>query len=156
MTAHLTLPYNWTDCNDPKNCIQGIHLADTAENLNNYPKEWVETLLGCSTLDDDRIAWINPFGEYHRVDGPAIVSADGKQEWYLNGRRHREGGPSLIESGGTTTYWHRHGKCHREDGPAITYYDSNGKYRGMYYLNGELIKEVELKPPTKLALPRNR
>jgi len=29
-------------------------------------------------------AWFNEEGQFHRVDGPAIVYADGRVYWYLN------------------------------------------------------------------------
>ncbi len=57
-------------------------------------------------------------GELHRDDGPAIIYADGTQEWYQHGRKHREGGPSVIWPSGTQM-WHQHGELYREDGPAV-------------------------------------
>jgi len=31
----------------------------------------------------------NEKGELHRVDGPAVVDADGSCQWWLNGKPHR-------------------------------------------------------------------
>src|SRR6056300_228359 len=56
----------------------------------------------------------------HREDGPAVVSADGDKEWYLNN------------------------KLHREDGPAIEYADGDK----LWYLNGEHFTEEEFNART--------
>jgi len=32
--------------------------------------------------------------ELHRVDGPAVESADGSKFWYLHGKKHRVDGPA--------------------------------------------------------------
>jgi len=46
------------------------------------------------------------------------VDEIGTQEWFHNGLRHREDGPSVITTDGSQE-WHRNGKRHREDGPAV-------------------------------------
>jgi hypothetical protein len=39
----------------------------------------------------------NKKGEYHRVDGPAFISANGTyKEWRINDELHREDGPAFI------------------------------------------------------------
>ena len=59
------------------------------------------------------------------------------QEWYLNGKRHREDGPAHIyyyESGAIRRQeWHVHGKYHREDGPALIEYCESGAIRSQVY-----------------------
>jgi antitoxin component YwqK of YwqJK toxin-antitoxin module len=50
----------------------------------------------------------------HREDGPAVIWPDGRQFWYLNGKLHREDGPAYIGSNGTQA-WYLNGKIHRED-----------------------------------------
>jgi hypothetical protein len=60
----------------------------------------------------------------HRVDGPAVYELNNEHyyEWFLNGRRHRVGGPALVQDDGNdvwTEEWFIHGVRHREDGPAI-------------------------------------
>jgi hypothetical protein len=60
--------------------------------------------------------WQN--GRLHREDGPAVIHTDGNQTWYLNGRLHREDGPAYVGYDGTE-YWCKNGKFNREDGPAI-------------------------------------
>ena len=39
----------------------------------------------------------NEKGEFHRVDGPAVINAH-NQIWFVNGRRHRIDGPSYISN----------------------------------------------------------
>ena len=71
-------------------------------------------------------------GEFHKDDGPAIVSTNGAQHWYQNGKLHREDGPAIICPYGDQS-WYRYGLLHREDGPAVitrTYEE--------WRLNGEL------------------
>ncbi len=35
-------------------------------------------------------------GQMHRDDGPAVVYANGRQEWWCHGKLHREGGPAVM------------------------------------------------------------
>ena len=54
--------------------------------------------------EDGRQEWrLN--GKLHREDGPAFVSADGTQKWYLNGKLHREDGPAIIRPNGDMEWW---------------------------------------------------
>ena len=57
-------------------------------------------------------------GCFHRIDGPARVSADGYKSWWVNGKLHRIGGPAIEDADGTKT-WFVDGNLHRLDGPAI-------------------------------------
>lgn len=43
-------------------------------------------------------------GQFHRVDGPAFVSAD-RQAWHLHGREHRVDGPAVEFSDGEHEFW---------------------------------------------------
>ena len=36
---------------------------------------------------DDRVEYRNSNGEYHRTDGPAVMSANGGKWWFINGNR---------------------------------------------------------------------
>lgn len=45
---------------------------------------------------------------------------NGTERWYLNGVRHREGGPAITWASGTTI-WYLNGECHRMDGPAVEF-----------------------------------
>lgn len=58
-------------------------------------------------------------------------SADGRRDWWLNGKRHRDDGPAIELPDGRREWW-LHGKRHREDGPAIEWPDG---YRS-WWLNG--------------------
>jgi hypothetical protein len=49
-----------------------------------------------------------------------IVRPDGKQEWFVKNRLHREGAPAIIYPDGSEE-WFVNGLRHREDGPAIIY-----------------------------------
>lgn len=157
MYSHLTLPYNWVDCVNPETCQEYIHLTDTAENLNNYPLEWVKQLLPAECTDEEGTItlynahkqkhhetgpavekadgslqwWLN--GEPHREDGPAKIWADSTTEWYMNGKLHREDGPAFIDV--ETREWYHHGEIHREDGPAI----ENADGTEHWFINGEPI-----------------
>jgi hypothetical protein len=57
----------------------------------------------------DKFWYLN--GYIHRVDGPAIIEAEGSEFWYLNGNRHREDGPACEFASGTK-YWFLNGKCY--------------------------------------------
>ena len=73
----------------------------------------------------------------HNLKGPAIIYASGTQEWYKNGKRHREGDlPAVIYAHGTQE-WYVNGKRHREgDLPAIIYDDDSQEW----WINGYYIK----------------
>ena len=49
--------------------------------------------------------YYNDAGRLHREDGPAIVYANGYQEWYQNGRRHRVDGPAIEYANGAQEWW---------------------------------------------------
>lgn len=70
-------------------------------------------------------------GKRHRDNGPSVI---GKQEeWFQNDVLHRECGPAVIEANGTQN-WFVNGKRHREDGPAIQYLDPS---RYAWFLDGK-------------------
>lgn len=41
----------------------------------------------------------------HKDDGPAVAYANGRQEWFQNGKRHREDGPAVIQANGKEKYY---------------------------------------------------
>ena len=73
--------------------------------------------------------WLNR--KRHREDGPAIIWPSGSEEWYYKGALHRVDGPAIILSNGQEEWW-VNGERHRLDGPAIIY---NG--RQDWYINGK-------------------
>ena len=52
---------------------------------------------------------LNPNGELHRDDGPAIERAGGDKEWYKNGELHRDDGPAIERADGYKA-WYKNGK----------------------------------------------
>tara|TARA_S200002703_G_scaffold159297_1_gene172263 strand:- start:1927 stop:2322 length:396 start_codon:yes stop_codon:yes gene_type:complete len=71
---------------------------------------------------DGTIKHFNDAGELHRLDGPAIIKANGDYIWMLNNVPHRDsGGPAVKrkEARGIYKVYYRHGKVHRDDGPAV-------------------------------------
>jgi hypothetical protein len=156
MTAHLNLPYNWTDCADPETCNKQIHLPDTAETLNNYPIEWVQGLLhncaiiikthhaNATIITVETIELYDNNRKLHSSNSntPAVTHYHHKTKtsytaWYSHGKRHRTNGPAETWTDGTLTQWWINGERHREDGPAVVY--GNGTEE--WWHNGKLHRE---------------
>ena len=57
----------------------------------------------------------------HRLDGPAVIMANGDREWWVDGRLHREGAPTRLLKDGLFEGWRVHGDLHREGTPAVIY-----------------------------------
>ena len=89
----------------------------------------------------DRFWYLN--GKSHREDGPSVEYADGDRFWYLNGKCHRIDGPAVEYTDGSRQ-WYLNGKCHREDGPAIEC--AHGTRR--WYLDGVKYTEEEFNKKT--------
>lgn len=83
--------------------------------------------------------------KYHREDGPAITTAQGDEEWFQHGNRHRLYGPAVktIEDNGEE--WWVNGERHREYGPAIKSGDSEFWYRYglLHRIGGPASKTVD-------------
>jgi len=89
-------------------------------------------------------------GRIHREGGPAVVWDNGSEEWWLNGVRHRVGGPALLVAQeipvisefphileSNVSFWAADsrlffvcGKIHRLDGPAVMVGEENHYYIG--------------------------
>lgn len=52
-------------------------------------------------------------GLLHRLDGPALVHANGDEEWFRNGERHREDGPACIFR--NSKRWYINGEGYTEE-----------------------------------------
>lgn len=65
--------------------------------------------------------WRNEKGKWHREDGPAIEYTNGDKEWFIDGLRHRVGGPACELAG--DKYWLVNGLRHRIEGPAVEWAD---------------------------------
>ena len=53
---------------------------------------------------DDGVNWYVD-GKLHRLDGPAIESANGTSLWYFKGKRHRLDGPAIEYANGCREWW---------------------------------------------------
>jgi len=114
-----------------KNHALGFNLLVTRLREPIYRTKIIKALtVKTTTTDGDQEWWIN--GKRHREDGPAIIYAIGDQRWYINGRLHRENEPAIIYANGTQS-WYLNGKRHREDGPAIICTDGDKEW----YINGK-------------------
>ena len=49
--------------------------------------------------------WRNEKDEFHREDGPAIITSRGDCYWYINDKFHREGGPAVEWVNGYKQWW---------------------------------------------------
>lgn len=65
------------------------------------------------------------------------VYDDGKKEWYLNDKLHREDGPAIECI--NNKFWYFNGLLHRVDVPAAEYADGTKAW----YLHDELFSEEE-------------
>lgn len=74
-------------------------------------------------------------GKKHRYGGPAIIDPNGNVlfEYWIKGKLHRIGGPAVIYANGTEEYW-VNDKNHRIDGPAII-----GKSNNEWYYKGKIL-----------------
>lgn len=69
---------------------------------------------------DRTYSWCKEDGTLHNENGPAIERADGTKEWYIDGKRHRDGGLPAIERKNGDREWYVNGELHRDgDLPAI-------------------------------------
>ncbi len=74
------------------------------------------------------VRYYNEQNQLHRVDGPAIESANGYKEWWQNGKLHRDDGPAAEWANGDKV-WYQNGKLHRVDGPAVEYANGYKEWR---------------------------
>ncbi len=78
-------------------------------------------------------------GKRHRDEAAAFIGADGSQGWFQHGNYRRDDGPAYIGANGTQG-WYQHGKIHRDDGPAWIRADGTKEY----WLNDTELKEGSL------------
>lgn len=103
----------------------------------------------------NKTVWRNEDGQFHRLDGPAIIWEDESTEWLVNdlrhrtdgpaiefkhvkewwvdGSRHRTDGPAVLFTNGHKEWW-INGKRHRTDGPAVEYVSGTKEW----WVDGEL------------------
>lgn len=61
-------------------------------------------------------------GVEHSTTHPITIQRNGEEEWKVDGKRHRDGGPALVgfaPGGVKWEFWYKHGAQHRDDGPAV-------------------------------------
>lgn len=138
LPAHIALQ------NDPENRVvleswyqngQRHRSGDQPADINHITGEQIWWVEGSLHRDHDRPAVVSPEmrqwytrGVKTRIGAPAVETATGGWEWWLNGERHRLNGPWSS----TSNEYRVNGKLHREDGlpavdtPALTEYALNG------------------------------
>jgi hypothetical protein len=67
-----------------------------------------------------------------------VKYSGGVREWWVNGKKHREGKPAIKRPNGDSI-WYYEGKFHRDDGPAIELMDGSKAW----YSHGANYTEVE-------------
>lgn len=92
-------------------------------------------------LERDARVWCED-GLIHRDGKPAIElsrGASGCKEYWWKGRRHRVGGPAVVEREHT---WYYHGLIHRHDGPAVSYPQAHSVLFGDWLWYGEMFSTM--------------
>lgn len=73
--------------------------------------------------------WLDLNGNKHRLDGPAVVTPEGRLEWWSHGKRFREGGePNVVTSEGIQEWWGEDGFHRVDDLPARIYPDGTQEW----------------------------
>lgn len=88
------------------------------------------------------------------------IKENGDEEWYKDGKLHRENGPAVIVNNrnwylndkitlkceGQIKYWYQHGKLHRNNGPAIIYPNGQEEYyiEGKKYTKKEFLEYLDI------------
>jgi hypothetical protein len=81
----------------------------------------------------------------HNEYGPAVVYKNGRTEWYLNGKLHRdeEDKPAVVSK--NIQIWYKNGKRHRENAPALIKKDFHVWYKKGLKHRDDLRPAVEYK-----------
>jgi len=87
---------------------------------------------------------------HHRLDGPAIESAKGNKEWYVDNKLHRLDGPAIERANGSKE-WYVAGELHRLDGPALEF--TCGR-RIEWWVNGKELTKKQFVTMTNEQLPK--
>jgi hypothetical protein len=82
-------------------------------------------------------------GRWHQDNGfPAVEHVSGPSKgskmWFINGKRHRIGGPASIEV--ESSHWQRNSHYHRLNAPAVVYKCGNKSYYEFGYFLFEIVK----------------
>ena len=68
----------------------------------------IRELYNFQTDQNGNKIWKNLQGLWHNENGPAVIWHDGGRSWFINGKNHRENGPSNIENGGNAWFIQNH------------------------------------------------
>lgn len=90
--------------------------GEALRHAKSLPRQWedrgvvqmvVESVLQSKKRVDENgnTIWELPSGVYHRLDGPAVIRADGSKFWYVNGHIQRSNGPAVEWADGTKEWW---------------------------------------------------
>ena len=107
--------------------VEGSTIITEGNKSCTHKYKLLERLNGNININNNILYWKD--GKLHRLDGPAIIYANGDQEWYVEGKRHRLDGPALIRANRDQVWWVE-GKRHRLDGPAIA---RANEYQAWYF-----------------------
>ena len=87
------------------------------------PEAWAAALrcpaTQADTINGDErcLRWFDTDGKLHRADGPAVMTINGYEAWYWQGKRHCSGnGPALVDPCAGRLEWYEHGRCFRRRG----------------------------------------
>jgi len=120
-----------------KNHTLGFNLLVTRLREPIYRTKIIKALtIKTTTIYGDQEWYLN--GKRHRENGPALIDKHDNQEWYINDKLHREDGPAVIYADGGQE-WYINDKLHRKNGPAVI--KKNG-YKA-WYINNKLHRENE-------------
>jgi len=128
-----------------KECVpvfsDGLEIEEIEEKMGVKIKNKVEIVV------TGNVYWRKPgTGVYHREGGPAVEWVDGSKFWYVDGKRHREDGPTVIRNGGKE--WWLEGKLHRTDGPAVVFSEGDKEW----WLEGKIYTEKEHRAEMKRSI----
>lgn len=63
---------------------------------------------------EDMKIWYHK-GKRHRDSGPAIIYANGTEEWWKHGKPHRDHDLPAVKTTDGLLAWYQDGKCHRDN-----------------------------------------
>lgn len=132
---------------EPKSLAEYVNEVAAKHGLNTKPTEQF-------TLPSGDIEWRSGAegdpkrGVLHREGGPAVIKANGDQQWWTYNLLHRENGPAIERADGYKAYFNM-GRLSREEGPAI----ETAKGSTAYYKGGKPHRD-ENQPAIELASGR--
>jgi hypothetical protein len=82
--------------------------------------------------------WLDADGKLHRDgDLPAVVCANGRQQWWKHGKRHRDGDLPAVMWPSGARFWYQHGQQHRDgDLPAVVHTSGTQKWWKQWWVDG--------------------